>query len=207
MPADADHVLPGVVVTKLGRSRQAVDQLLMRTFQFLRTFPHPTFQVVLVRLHQQRIAYPGDQFLRVDGFGQEIRRSQMQGLLFQFAAFRTRQDQHGQMLELAVRSNRGQNVQAADLRHHDVEQHDVRPVGLHEFQRLRRIGGGDEVAETGIGQLRSHHLDVDRHVVHDHDPGVPGAVVCRARWRRSRGTPDPGEGALRSREGRGAGEG
>ena len=70
-----------------------------------------------------------------------------------------------------------QDLDAADLRHHDVQQRDVRALSAEQVHRLRGVGRGDEIRVAVTLQVLLDDLDVDRFVVHDHDAGALGRVA------------------------------
>src|SRR6185437_16766216 len=70
--------------------------------------------------------------------------------------------------QFRVRPNRLENVQTADLRHHDSEDDDIRLFAADGVQRQCRIGHGDEVRVAGDLEIFARNFDVDRLVVDDH---------------------------------------
>jgi hypothetical protein len=61
------------------------------------------------------------------------------------------------------------DFEAVHARHHDIEQHDIRRVVLHDLEGGGAAVGGDDVEIFG-GQLRFQKPDVRRNIINDQDP-------------------------------------
>ena len=76
-------------------------------------------------LDLQHVAQPGFEFHGIDGLAQKLGRTQPQRFEFRLLVGRGGQDQYRQVGELLVGAKLLENLQAADVRHHDVQQHHV----------------------------------------------------------------------------------
>src|SRR6202034_3382935 len=115
--ADAAHVSAGVVVAKLGRSGQAMNDFLPRAGQLRGASQHFGFellgvflQVIVVLLDDQHVANAGNQLLGVDRLAEKVVHGQLVGAALGVLVAGGRQNNHGQVSPLLARANGGQNV-------------------------------------------------------------------------------------------------
>jgi len=73
------------------------------------------------------------------------------------------------MAQRVVRPQALQDLEAAHLRHDEVEQHDVGPAVGDQPERLARRGHRHELAIAGLLEEGLQDLDVERLVVDHHD--------------------------------------
>ena len=139
------------VIAVFRRAGECLHESATRGHEFGGARPHLPLQlhrivrqVVVVRLDHQGIADPQHQFTRIHRFGQEVGRAEFEGFLLDTRVADGRQDDDGNAVDLAIGTDLLQNLDAAHLRHHDVQQYDVRLLSTESVHRPCGVGRGDE---------------------------------------------------------------
>ena len=138
----AQGMLSRLVVAKFADPCQALDNLAVRLRQFGRTDRHLAFQFpcvrldpILVGLDCQDVPQTRFEFYRIDRFLEEIRGAQSQCVQFRLLVAGCGENDHRQIHESLGPPQVGEDVQAADVRHHDVQKDNVR-LGLPDQSGL-----------------------------------------------------------------------
>ena len=142
-------------------------------------------QAVLVGFERERVAQAQAQLARVYRLGQQIGGPQLQR--FQLGgriALRGQYD-HRRIAQLLVPAHFRQDVEARHLRHHQVQEQNVRAMLHEQSHRLLGLAGGDEAHVARLFQVGLYHLQHQRIVVHHHHGGGP---------QRCEGRPGAGRG-------------
>ena len=79
-----------------------------------------------------------------------------------------RQQQDGNEGQRRIRLEPLHDLDAVELRHHHVEQHEVGQLGADLFERLLAIAGNDDVIAEAF-EAGPDDIDIVRHVVDDED--------------------------------------
>ncbi len=104
--------------------------------------------MIVMRLDDQGVAHAQHQLTGIHRLRQKVRGTQLQGLLLDAGIADGGQDHDRHVTQLVVTADLVQDLDAADLRHHDVQQRDVRALSAEQLHRLRGVGRGDEVRVT-----------------------------------------------------------
>ena len=98
--------------------------------------------LVLQRFHPQQRAHAREQLGLVDRLGQEIVGAGLDAMHALLRRIERGDEHHRQQRGRGVGADAPADVVAGQARHHDVEQHQVRPFRRHLGQRFLAVGGG-----------------------------------------------------------------
>ena len=128
-------------------------------------------QAVLVDLEGQAVAHPDLQLAGVHGLGQELGRAQLQRAQLAGRVAGRRQHDDRRVAQPLVQADQAQQVEAVQLRHHQVEQDQAGSVGSGGLQRQPGIVDRDEagvagILQIGLGNVGHHRFVIDHHHRH-----------------------------------------
>ena len=133
--------------------------------------------------------HPRQQLAGQEGLHQIVVAAQLEGACDALLVHPGRHHQDRQVQRIEVLADAGTDLEAVDARHHQVQQHEIRPRPLLEQRRQDRgpVREGAHPELPGVEQ-GSRHAQIDRIVVHHPDGGqgrILGLALARRPWRRS----------------------
>jgi hypothetical protein len=130
--------------------------------------PVPVGELVVEHLDPEQRLDAGQELGLVDGLAQEVVGARLDPLHTLLGGIERRHHDDRQHRRCGVLPDLAADVVAAHPRHHDVEQHDPRPVFLDLGERLGAVRGGDDVVSLDRQEV-GEQLHVDGHVVDHQD--------------------------------------
>ena len=145
----------------------------------------------------QEVLDPEDDFHVVERLREKIGRARVQGPPLRVAGRIRRQDHDGQ--ELTVRDGRPQllhHCHTIQVRHHQIEEHEIRSQFGVQCSGLARVGRGTSGRPPGAPDNTLEKSDVRRLVVDDKDPGGEWVAHELSSFRRPDATLPPTSGSI-----------
>gem|GEM_PF-5631617 len=131
----------------------------------------------------------GEDFGRVDGFGDVVDGAAVEGADFFLGLVAGGHDEHGDVAPLGVFFQAVAGGEAIQLGHDEIEENKIGLIVLEELEGAAAVFGDEEFVAC-LGERIEHERDVGRGVVDDEDFGGThereAALRMRASWARMR---------------------
>ncbi len=140
-------------------------------------------QAITIGLGGKRVAHTKRELTGVDRLTEHVGGSQAESEQLGCRIRSSGEHDDRDVLQVLVGAYRVENVEPGDLRHIDIEEHNVGLVFRQQLERAGRVGGLDEVLVAHLLENVPQDVDDDGLVVDDHDGGFRGRFEPRVRMR------------------------